>query len=490
MCRQRWTEQVIADAYTKMNGTLLQYGTNLSNIEITEQASNHTVLTTVMNPAGQESHVESKHIVGADGGRSVVRKLAGIEFEGEGTSRRWVRIDGIVETNMPEPRYSLTSIYPVSHGSIIWACLDNSATRIGFSLPDTCWLVGKEITQDDVVQEARKALKPFTLEFKSVDWWTVYSIGQRLATNYRARERIFVAGDAAHTYSSGSAQGMNVGLQDAVNLAWKLAGRIKGHFVDPLLNTYNTERRAVAEQIIAQDKIISLLTEGKIPLELQDDPDKNPHKILFKQLKKNQAYSSGLGIAYPEDGLTVVRASGTVALRIRSGERAPDIVVQRPGIRVPLRLHSQMKYHGNYAIVVFCGDTSKTEDLIAEWRNYLDGAESFMRYKADIFDAVTILIHDNYAGAPSESLKTHRFGQVFYDAVGSAHERYGIAHDKGAVLIIRPDGVVGTACGLSEGHLVSAYFAKFIATEKEESSVNEFNGVPAHHMTKGEIELN
>ena len=106
-------------------------------------------------------------------------------------------------------------------------------------------------------------------------------------------------------------------------------------------------------------------------------------ELLFKQMKKNQAYSSGLGIAYPEDGFAIVGASATVSLKIRSGERAPDILVQRPGMRVPLRLHSQLKCHGSYAIMVFCGDTSKTKDLIIEWRNYLDGAESFMRYKAD-----------------------------------------------------------------------------------------------------------
>lgn len=490
MCRQRWTEQVIADAYTKLNGTMLQYGTKLSNIKITEHASNDAVITTVGNPAGQELHIKSKYIVGADGGRSIVRKLAGIEFEGEETSRRWVRIDGIVETNMPEARYGLTSIQSASHGSVLWVCLDHNATRVGFSIPDTCWPAEKEITQDDVIQEARKALEPFTLEFKSVDWWTVYSIGQRLAADYRAEERIFVAGDAAHTYSSGSAQGMNVGLQDAVNLAWKLAGRIKGHFVDRLLETYNMERRAVAEQIIAQDKIISLLTEGKIPLELQDDPEKDPYKILFRQFKKNQAYNLGLGIAYSEDDLTIVRSSATVALGIRSGERVRDILVQRPGIRIPLRLHSQLKCRGNFAVMVFCGDTSKTENLITDWRNYLDGAESLMRYKADIFDVVAILIHDNYAGAPDESLKTHRFGQVFYDADGSAHERYGVAHDKGAILIVRPDGLLGTAFGLNEGHLASAYFAKFTTARKEKSVVNGSNGVSAHHITKGEIELN
>jgi len=102
-----------------------------------------------------------------------------------------------------------------------------------------------------VIQEAKKELQPFTFEFESVDWWTVYSVGQRLVASYRVKDRIFLAGDAAHTHSSDAAQGMNTGLHDAVNLSWKLAGFITGWLTEKVLETYNTERRPIAQRIIA-----------------------------------------------------------------------------------------------------------------------------------------------------------------------------------------------------------------------------------------------
>ena len=331
--------------------------------------------------------------------------------------------------------------------------------------------------------------KPFNVEFKSVDWWTVYSIGQRLAATYRARERILIAGDAAHTHSSGAAQGMNTGLQDAVNLAWKLAGRIHGHFVDSVLDTYSIERRSIAAEIIAQDKIISLLTAGKIPAELQDDPDKDPHKLLSKNFVKNQTLNSGLGVAYPEDDLTNVQSTASVALKIKAGERAHDVLLQKPGVRVPIRLYTQTKHYGRFTVLVFCGDVSKTQDLIKTWRTYLDHPESVLKYEGVIIDFVTILFDDNSSGAVEETLGVPRYGQILYDVDKSAHERYGIAEDKGAVLTLRPDGLLGTACALDEGREVSAYFARFLTIKGIRDLGAQTNGDSAPVINKGEVEI-
>ena len=164
------------------------------------------MLSTVVDQAGHKSQVKSKYVIGADGGRSMVRQLAGIAFEGEGTNRRWVRIDGIVETDMPQARFGLSSIQSPTHGSVMFLCLDHGATRIGFRLPENLCETAYAMTQEDIIQEAQRALKPFTLKFNTVDWWTIYSIGQRLAANYRSREHILLAGDAAHTHSNSHAQ--------------------------------------------------------------------------------------------------------------------------------------------------------------------------------------------------------------------------------------------------------------------------------------------
>ena len=200
---------------------------------------------------------------------------------------------------MPEARYGLASVHSETYGSMLWACLDHHATRIGFALPENRLPVSGDVTQDHILQEAKEGLKPFSLDFKTVDWWTVYSIGRRLAEKYRKRERIFIAGDAAHTHSSGAAQGLNTGLHDAINLAWKIAGTNKGQLSDCVLDSYNKERRAIAEQLIAQDKIISLLTEGKIPEEMEKDPEKDAHRFLFRFHAKHSAFNTGLNIFLP-----------------------------------------------------------------------------------------------------------------------------------------------------------------------------------------------
>ena len=338
LCRQRYTEDVIRGGYCKYGGRTVHYGSKLINFAIGENDEGYAVKSNIEAQDKRAISIRSKYIVGADGGRSKVRELAGIQFEGEKSNRHWIRIDGIVETNMPEARKGICGIESRSHGSILWACLDHGATRVGFALPEKLWEeIGANITQEDVIREAQKALQPFTLKFKTVDWWTVYTVGQRLASKYRKNDRIFLAGDAAHTHSSGAAQGMNTGLHDAVNLAWKLAGRINGWLSEEALDTYTAERRPVAQQILEQDKIISVLTGGEIPEELKGDSTADAHQLLTETYKKNASLNTGLGITYPADNLTVVAPTTAVSQKIQPGERTPDVLVQRPGLRIPLR---------------------------------------------------------------------------------------------------------------------------------------------------------
>ena len=111
LCRQRWTEQVIADAYMRMENTSLQYGTTLVKIDVEQDGAYSTIET----QSGQNIQIRSKYIVGADGGHSTVRDLAGILFEGEKSNDRWVR--------MPESRAGVSFILSESHGTVLWACL-------------------------------------------------------------------------------------------------------------------------------------------------------------------------------------------------------------------------------------------------------------------------------------------------------------------------------------------------------------------------------
>lgn len=490
LCRQRFTEDVIRDGYSRYNKRGVHHGAKLADFAVGHKDEEYAVRSVVETKDKGTISIRSKYLVGADGGRSRVRELAGIQFEGERSNRHWIRIDGIVETNMPEARRGICGIESRSHGSILWACLDHGVTRVGFALPEKLWEeIGAEISREDVIREAQKALQPFTLDFKTVDWWTVYSVGQRLAAEYRKDERVFLAGDAAHTHSSGAAQGMNTGLHDAVNLAWKLAGRINGWLSEEALDTYAAERRPIAELIIEQDKIISVLTGGDTPELFKGAPEMGAHKLLTEMYKKNASLNTGLGITYAPDDLTIVAPTTTVSRKVQPGERTPDVLVQRPGLRVSLRLHSVTKNCGKFIIMLFCGDPSHTQASWKTFREYLDDSTSFLRYPVGIFQGVTIIAGSNEAGSPDERLGTPCFGNAFYDVDGLAHERYGIPISKGAVVVARPDGTIGTVCAFGDGASLSRYFERFVAVEKRVGLHSQQKSDCEPKSKTGEIDL-
>lgn len=490
LCRQRYTEDVICDGYSRYSGKGIHYGAKLVDFAVEGMDEDRAVKSVVETKDKGMITVRSKYIIGADGGRSKVRELAGVPFEGEKSNRHWVRIDGIVETNMPEARNGICGIESQSHGSILWACLDHGVTRVGFALPEKLWQeIGASISREDLIREAQKALQPFTLEFKTVEWWTVYSVGQRLAAEYRKDKRVFLAGDAAHTHSSGAAQGMNTGLHDAVNLSWKLGGHINDWLSEEVLDTYAAERRPIARRIIDQDKIISVLIGGQIPEQLKNQSDADAHKLLTQTHKQNASLNTGLGIAYPAGNSTVVVSTTTVSEGIQPGERAPDVLVQRPGLRIPVRLYSAMKNRGKFTIILFCGDPNNTKRSCKEFREYLDSSNSFLHYSADIFQYLTIIAGSNDAGSSDERLGIPCFGNAFYDVDGVAHDRYGVSIPKGAVVVARPDGTIGTVCALGHGESLSNYFERFVTSEKKVCRGREQQCEQENVSGTGEVDL-
>lgn len=117
----------------------------------------------------------SKYIVGADGGSSAVRTLAGIQFEPTGSPYRWIRIDAVIETNMPDAYLGAASIESPNHGNVLFINLDHGRVRIGYAMnPMLIEKYGDHMTQENALYEAQQAILPFTCEFKTVDWWTCY----------------------------------------------------------------------------------------------------------------------------------------------------------------------------------------------------------------------------------------------------------------------------------------------------------------------------
>ncbi|KAL2856707.1 hypothetical protein BJX68DRAFT_229364 [Aspergillus pseudodeflectus] len=127
------------------------------------------VTSTFLNRTTEDTfQLKSKYLIGADGGRSFVRRHAGIPFEGDTSEDQWIRIDGIAETDMPIAR-AYGAIESETHGNVLWAPLNHGATRIGYAYSANIALKYPDgVTQEVVVQEVITSMKPFKVKFKEV----------------------------------------------------------------------------------------------------------------------------------------------------------------------------------------------------------------------------------------------------------------------------------------------------------------------------------
>ena len=192
--RQKYSENVFRDGFEAAGGKVIA-GAKLKDFSIDDSVDDYKVRIQVEDAQGRPVEVAAKYIVGADGGRSSVRHIAGIPFVGERTSHHWVRIDAVIETDMPDARIGFGAIESPNHGNILVVALDHGRTRIGFALTQELYdTYGESISEDVVIAEAVKAFAPFSLKFVQVDWWTLYGIGQRVAERFQDRERILLAG--------------------------------------------------------------------------------------------------------------------------------------------------------------------------------------------------------------------------------------------------------------------------------------------------------
>ncbi|MBV8463825.1 MAG: FAD-dependent monooxygenase [Acidimicrobiales bacterium] len=227
----------------------------------------------------------TEYLVGCDGGRSLVRKVAGIAFPGLDPSTSWL----IAELEMEErPEFGLRR-----EGGGIGPAADGR--RIGVVLPERLVEHSSEPTLDDV-REALIAAYGTDYGAHSPTWISRFNDATRQAASYR-NGRVLLAGDAAHVHPPQGGQGLNTGVQDAVNLGWKLAQVVNGMSSDALLETYHEERHPVAARVLhnaraqmalsATDERTEALRETMAELLHMDEPRKRFAGMM-----------SGLDIAY------------------------------------------------------------------------------------------------------------------------------------------------------------------------------------------------
>lgn len=204
------------------------------------------------------TRLRSRYLVGCDGGRSTVRELLGVGFPGEPAKVEWLRGEMEV-TTPPEELAAVVAEVRKTHKGFGVGPAGNGLYGVVVPAAE----VAEERTVPPALEEFRRQLRVYAgtdFGVHSPRWLSRFGDATRLAERYRTG-RVLLAGDAAHVHPPLGGQGLNLGIQDAFNLGWKLAAEVGGWAPDGLLDSYHTERHPVAADVLdntrAQAELLS-----------------------------------------------------------------------------------------------------------------------------------------------------------------------------------------------------------------------------------------
>jgi 2-polyprenyl-6-methoxyphenol hydroxylase-like FAD-dependent oxidoreductase len=360
------------------------------------------VTATLRTPTGDET-VRTPWLLGCDGAHSAVRHGLGIGFEGESVDLDWGLADVAMQWSL-EPREmhmflseeGLVAAFPMPEGRWRLICEMGAAGDGPPPSPDLAFFS----------ETVRRRSGESGAEVTDPRWLAAFRVSERQASEVR-EGRCFIAGDAAHVHSPAGGQGMNTGLQDAYNLAWKLALVQRGRAPEWVLDTYELERRPVATRVVKMTSVMfkAALVRSEAAQRLRDAVIRHLAGLAPVQRRLLHGVSER-DINYRDSPL--VSEHHRPLRAPHAGDLAPDA---GPSLRAALR--------GTAHVLLVFDDRAEPGDVEAA-----------------------------YPGV----LETH----VFADP--DAHEAYGGA----ALCLVRPDGYIGYISGDADEGALLGYLDKVL----------------------------
>jgi 2-polyprenyl-6-methoxyphenol hydroxylase-like FAD-dependent oxidoreductase len=308
----------LLEEFLKANGKEVLWKTEIEGLS--QDASG--VTATIKNASDEISPVHAKYIVGCDGAGSRVRHLLNIGFEGETDARLFYVADVEMESGLRH------EVLHVVFGSDAFALFfpmrgENHWRLIG-NLPEFKENETEEFKYEEIEKKV-KDLAQIPLDITKVKWFSTYKIHTRRAEKFSVG-RAFLAGDAAHIHTPAGGQGMNTGIQDAYNLAWKIAFVLRLNADESLLETYNEERLENAERLLrTTDEMFEFGTGEEWYFKFFRErilPGFAKFAMQFKSAKQFIfPLISQIGISYEKDVLS--RHSPTEIFKVKAGNRFP-----------------------------------------------------------------------------------------------------------------------------------------------------------------------
>lgn len=320
----------LLDDYLQSCGKTVRWQTALETVS---QEDGETVTATIKNRSGKAETIRAKYLVGCDGAKSFVRHQLNFEFEGD-------TIDALFYVADVEMQFAgkHDEVY-VSFGADSFVALfplkEANYWRIVGNLPEAEGERRDESMVDYEETETRiRELLQMPLDIKKVKWFSVYRVHSRRVDKFRDR-RVFLAGDAAHIHTPAGGQGMNTGIGDAYNLAWKLAFVLRGAADESLLDTYNAERLENAKNLLRttdrafnfaahDDFLTGFIRTHVFPLVAE-------FALKFDWVKHSVfPFVSQIGINYRNSPLSV--HAGDENFKVKAGDRMPYFPIDEKSV--------------------------------------------------------------------------------------------------------------------------------------------------------------
>lgn len=445
----------------------------------------------------------TKYILGSDGARSIVRHIAGVQLQAQGRHEIWAIADVLADTNFPDIRrhcvlssaQRVCTLIPNGQDGVricvqlspedvdrLDAGIPRFAIEPPILFPETNSTLLFEILQTHI----KDILSPYTIDITKVSWISRYRISQSIADRFTDPQgHVLLLGEACHTHPMNGCQGMNLGMADAYNLTWKLALVLKGIAKPELLDTYEIERRHIANIVNDFDSKFADIYTQKEALDLAR---------FYVLNKQSQTLISGCGHRYPE-GLTInstVRAfiNQTAMEPLTAGKRLYTMTLTRHVDGTIVDLSGEMPSIDRFHLCIFIGKLSSYA-IFQALSNFLMSPESPLSYfgKNDSFEEAQQQLSDegtrstNSKHGGSKYLDLYlihtsphlgiELGQlpnpfrkwpsrVYEDVGGVGHATHGVNEMQGVMALVRPDGYVSMVTNLDNCRGVLEFMKAFM----------------------------
>ncbi|EPT00353.1 hypothetical protein FOMPIDRAFT_1023758 [Fomitopsis schrenkii] len=446
----QYHNETVLRAHLAKHGISVELGTEIIGLK---QFDDHVEATIKKTVDGKEAIETSSYrwLVGADGGKSVVRKQCGISFEGNASPEKAVLGEIIVPDGLDNKHWHMWVTYPKGDRNSVPMNLLVRATEV----PGKYWfMLSGNVDPDEVTsshESVRQALR-FASDRDDLSWGEIVDVTDfrpsvRMVNKFR-EGRVFVAGDAAHVHTPRGGQGVNTSVQDVFNLAWKLALVEKGLAPPSLLDTYSEERLPVIKHMLQETVQMTqdILAENLDAAALKAAWQRGSH---LKQFGINYRWSSIIfdeRYASPDVEAEELNAYGTEGDVVRAGDRAPNATgLVRRDREADSQATNLFSMFGptHHTVIVFGSESSSIQQILEGLKAYPPGTIS------------TAVVYPRSAPASLGALEGADF--ILQDHDGIAFTEYSAPEKESSVVIVRPDGVVGAVVHGIPG--ISKYFS-------------------------------